>query len=141
MNIIKKQIEIDVIQGYMKQAQSERRDTLFTKEQFRNDCNLHSCRADRAKSYYNQIVEEMRAEPERREYYKEYINNALREKGRRTFTDKQFERDYRCRGYNKTLLEEKGTATQFDRVAVLMVSIDVTNHYRCDTTVQHYLTK
>lgn len=141
INHITKQTELDVIQGYIKQAQTEHRDTLFTKEQLKNDCDLHSCRADRAKNYYNQIIEEMRAEPDRREYYKEYINSALQERGRKTLTDKQFERDYRCRSYNKALLEERGAATQFNRVAVLMVSIDVTNHYRCDTTVQHYLAK
>ena len=141
VNVIKKDIEIEVIQGYMKQAQAESRDTLFSKEQLKNDTDLHSCRADRAKTYYSQIVGEMRAEPERRAYYKEYINEAMREKGRKTFTDRQFENTYRCRGRTKATLEARGALTEFDRVAVMMVSIDITNHYRESVTVAHYLTK
>ena len=48
---------------------------------------------------------------------------------------------YRCRGQNRKKLEKLGKPTVFDRVAVLYVSCTVTNHFRSDTTVQHYLVK
>ena len=41
----------------------------------------------------------------------------------------------------RRMLISEGKAVEYDRLAAMYVSITVTNHFRVDTTIQHYLTK
>ena len=47
----------------------------------------------------------------------------------------------RLRGKNRTRLEKEGRPVEFDRTAVMYVSVVVLSHFRTDTTVEHYIGK
>ena len=48
---------------------------------------------------------------------------------------------YIVRGKNRTRLEKEGRPVEFDRTAVMYVSVAVLSHFRTDTTVEHYIGK
>ena len=140
-NVIRDSVKQEVLLHYVERAKAEGRKTLVTAAQMKNDADLHSERAHCAKDYYKYIMDEIRANPQKREEYKAHINTILRETGRQPKTNRQFEHDYFCRGDNKLDLLEQGKPIRYDRVATMMVSIEVLNHYREDTTINFYLSR
>ena len=77
--------------------------------------------------------------PESREYYKAFIKNFFERNGNKLRED--LEKLYIVRGENCQRLEQQGRALEYDRVAVLYVSLTVLNHYRSNTSVNHYIGK
>lgn len=135
--LITEDSEKEVIRQYMRDKSENER--LFPKEMFRNDADLHSQRAERAKIVYQRVLEDMKRNPDRRTYYEEYIKKAFEEKGKKL--PKNLDKNYVCRGSFREMLISEGKAVSYDRVAAMYVSLTVTSHWRVDTTVQHYLTK
>lgn len=135
--IITEEADKSVIRPYLEgKADHER---LFPREMFRNDADLHSARADRAKIVYQRVVEDMEKHPERREYYKDFIRKEFENRGKKL--PKNLDHAYVCRGSFRQMLIAEGKAVSYDRAAAMYVSLTVTNHWRVDTTIEHYLTK
>lgn len=135
--LITEESEREVIRQYMRDKSENER--LFPKEMFRNDADLHSQRAERAKIVYQRVLEDMKRNPDRRTYYEEYIKKAFEEKGKKL--PKNLDKNYVCRGSFREMLIKEGKEISYDRVAAMYVSLTVTSHWRVDTTIQHYLTK
>jgi len=131
--------KLAVLDEYIAEAKREGRTTLLSKEQMNHDADLHHARALCAVDEYNRVVEDMKAHPERRAYYKKFVTDFFKRHNKRLTED--LDKPYHLRGKGKALLKHQGRETVFDRVAVLYVSVTILHHYRSDTTVQHYLIK
>lgn len=114
-------------------------DRVFSADDFKNDVNFHKQRELRAKDVYERVVADMQNNPESREYYKAFIKNFFERNGKKLRED--LEKPYVVRGENRERLKAQGRALEYDRVAVLYVSLTVLNHYRSDTSVNHYIGK
>ena len=112
---------------------------IFQAADFRNDADLHHERQNRAVSVYKRVVEDMRQNPDRREYYKQEIRQAFQERGRTC--KENLDNPYCVRGDNRQRLMTEGREVTYDRVALLYVSISVLNHTRSDVTAAHYVAK
>jgi len=147
VNVILDTKHREVIENYVELAKAEGRDTLLSSQMLKNDADLHNMRAVHAVDVYKSICEDMKNNPDRREFYKQEIERKFNEynkrcrEGKEKAVPKNLDNPYRCRGYNKEILEDRGKPTVFDRVAVMYVSTHCLGHFREDTTVQHYLTK
>ena len=131
--------KLDILYKYMSQAIVNGRETLLSKEQMNHDADLHHARAMCAIDEYKRVAEDMRINPERREFYKDYIRDIFKKYNKPLLED--LDKPYYLRGAGKKLCISKGKSYIYDRVAVLYVSLTILHHFRSDTTVQHYLIK
>ena len=131
--------KLDILYKYMRQAIADGRETLLSKEQMNHDADLHHARALCAIDEYKRVAEDMRINPERREFYKDYIRSIFKKYKKPLLED--LDKPYFLRGAGKKLCISKGKSYIYDRVAVLYVSLAILHHFRSDTTVQHYLIK
>ncbi|MGN1230499.1 MAG: hypothetical protein ACI4TP_01245 [Anaerotignum sp.] len=139
VNIISDKKDISTLKAMVQEAESQCREHLLDKADLNNDADLHHERAECAKDVYYSVCSDMEENPQKRDYYKTQIEQIFNRNGKTL--KENLDSPYRCRGQNRQKLEELGKPTVFDRVAVLYVSCTVTNHFRSDTTVQHYLVK
>lgn len=131
--------KLDILYKYMRQAIANGRETLLSKEQMNHDADLHHARAMCAIDEYKRVAEDMRINPERREFYKDYIRDIFKKYNKPLLED--LDKPYYLRGAGKKLCISQGKSYIYDRVAVLYVSLTILHHFRSDTTVQHYLIK
>lgn len=139
INVVRDTRKMEVIEHYYNLAIQEKRENLITKEMINNDADLHRSRAQNARDEYHRIVEDMQKN-NNRDYYKNLIKEEL-ERKHKDYDLSKLDTLYRCRGENKEILKNLGIQTEWDRVGVMYVSLFCLNHYREDTTVQHYLAK
>ena len=123
----------------MRQAITNGRETLLSKEQMNHDADLHHARAMCAVDEYNRILQDIHKNPEQREFYKNFIRDIFKKYNKPLLED--LDKPYYLRGAGKKLCISQGKSYIFDRVAVLYVSLTILHHFRSDTTVQHYLIK
>lgn len=114
-------------------------DYVFEREAFKNDCDFHHMRELRAKDLYKLVLSDINVHPENATYYQTIIKDIFKRHRKRLRED--FSKPFVVRGPNKKRLEKEGRETEFDRTAVLFVSVTVLSHYRSDTTVEHYIGK
>lgn len=114
-------------------------DRVFSPNMFKNDCDLHHQRELRAKDVYNKVCEDMAKNPNRREYYRDYIFSEFEIRDKKV--PNNIDIPYICRGKNRERLIREGKPIQYDRIASMYVSLTVLNHYRVDTTIQNYISK
>lgn len=138
-NIIRDTKKIEVIKLYYDKAINENRENFISKEMLNNDADLHRSRAQNARDEYYRVIEDIEKN-NNRDYYKNLIKEEIERKHKNYNLDK-LDIPYRCRGENREILESLNIPTEWDRVGVMYVSLFCLNHYREDTTVQHYLTK
>ena len=112
-------------------------DKIFSRDMFKNDCDLHHQRALRAQYAYNRAVDDMQKNPERRDYYKGIIEKEY-EKHDRTCKE-NLDNPYCVRGKNRERLLAEGKEVTYDRVAALFVSCTVLSHTRGDVSIEHYI--
>ena len=113
---------------------------LFNRREImKGDCDLHSERANRAKDVYRNVVRDMQENPERWEFYRNYIEEQFVMNG--SNPPKDLDKPYICRGKFRQKLIAEGKPYVYDRLAVMFVSLTVLNHWRVDTSVQHYIGK
>lgn len=132
-------VKLDILYKYMSQAIADGRETLLSKEQMNHDADLHHARAMCAIDEYNRILADIKANPERREFYKSFIRDMFKKHNKPLLED--LDKPYFLRGAGKKLCISQGKSYIYDRVAVLYVSLTILHHFRSDTTVQHYLIK
>ena len=114
-------------------------DRIFDRELFKNDADLHYMRELRAKDVYEQVRTDMRQNPERRDFYITEIQRIFAESGRTLKED--LDKPYITRGENRERLEAEGREVSFDRVALMMVSVTVLNHFRSSVSCNYYVGK
>ncbi len=131
--------KLEILYKYMSQAIKAGRETLLSREQMKHDADLHHARALCAVDEYNRVMADITTNPERREYYKDFVKSIFRKYNKPLLED--LDKPYFLRGAGKKLLISQGKNYRFDRVAVLYVSVTILHHFRSDTTVQHYLIK
>lgn len=139
VNIVSGREKVSALKMMVQEAESQYNRYLLDKTDLNNDADLHHERAECAKDVYSSVLKDMEENPAKREYYKSQIQQIFKQNGKTLHEN--LDTSYRCRGRNRKKLERLGKPTVFDRVAVLYVSCTVTNHFRSDTTVQHYLIK
>lgn len=120
-------------------AGKEPEQRIFEPKDFRNDCDLHSCRQQRAIEVYNRVVADMCQNPDRREYYQSEIERYFHDRGRSC--RENLDNPYCVRGNNRQRLLAEGKEVSYDRTAILYVSTTVLSHTRSDVTVEHYIAK
>ena len=129
--------EKEKILSYREGKRPEER--IFNRELFRNDADLHHMRELRAKDVYEQVRADMQDNPARRSFYADEIQRIFAESGRTLKED--LDKPYIARGENRERLEAEGRESSFDRVALMMVSVTVLNHFRSCVSCNYYVGK
>ena len=120
---------------------------IFTDKEINNDLNFHKLRALSAQEYYGIQLERIMNEPG----YAEQVIKEIEARWNRCNIDK---RTGKPKPFNKSKLEgwyvTRGTVRQnaiknnrpikYNRLAVYMVSLYKTSHFRSNVTVENYLT-
>lgn len=113
---------------------------IFSKTEI-NECkNLHKARELRAKDMYERICKDI--ETRGKEAEREYIMQIERcfHEAHKTLHE-NLNNDYHVRGANRERLIAENRPTSYNRIALLMVSTHVLQHFRSDTTCNHYVAK
>ena len=121
---------------------------LFSKSEMNNKIDLHHLRALRAQKMYRYYLDRVEHEPGYREQLiaeirhtweqddMSRIDNGYRAKH---WSDMKVTGQYILRGNNRKLAKKHGLPLQYDRLALLAVSIFHLSHWRHDVTVANYL--
>lgn len=126
---------------------------VFSDAEMRNKIDLHGMRADHAKDCYDYYVDRMQQDPAYREQLREELQEYFQQHHKSPTEAQQqqaYERFcldmcknegvYQMRGESKKLAEEHDRPTDYDRVALMAVSVLQLAHWRLDVTVINYLT-
>ena len=121
---------------------------LFPKAEINNKIDLHHLRALRAQKMYRYYLDKIENEHGYRAQLINEIRNvwehddeARKENGYKTkrWSDMKVTGNYILRGNNRKLAKKHGLPLQYDRLALLAVSIFHLSHWRHDVTVANYL--
>ena len=121
---------------------------LFSREELKNKIDLHHLRALRAQKMYRYYLDKIENTPEYREqliaeirHTWEHDDDTRKENGYRAkrWSDMKVTGNYVLRGNNRKLAQKHGLPLQYDRLALLAVSIFHLSHWRHDVTVANYL--
>lgn len=121
---------------------------LFSKSEMNNKIDLHHLRALRAQQMYRYYLDKIKNTPGYREqliaeirHTWEHDDEARKENGYKAkrWSDMKVTGNYVLRGNNRKLAQKHGLPLQYDRLALLAVSIFHLSHWRHDVTVANYL--
>ena len=121
---------------------------LFSKSEMNNKTDLHHLRALRAQQMYRYYLDKIKNTPGYREqliaeirHTWEHDDEARKENGYKAkrWSDMKVTGNYVLRGNNRKLAQKHGLPLQYDRLALLAVSIFHLSHWRHDVTVANYL--
>ena len=128
---------------------------VFSREELNNKIDFHKMRAENARRCYAYYVEKIEAEPgfaeemrckllnrwiEEHERLRKTNHDAwLRQK--ELFKREMDDRPYRLRGDNLTKSLVSGSPTEYNRLALMCVSVLHLAHWRLDVTVTNYIVK
>ena len=121
---------------------------LFPKAEINNKIDLHHLRALRAQKMYRYYLDKIGNEHGYRaqlineiRHVWEHDDEARKENGYKAkrWSDMKVTGNYILRGNNRKLAKKHGLPLQYDRLALLAVSIFHLSHWRHDVTVANYL--
>ena len=121
---------------------------LFSRDEMKNKIDLHHLRALRAQKMYRYYLDRIETETGYRaqlineiRYVWEHDDEARKENGYRAkrWSDMKVTGNYVLRGNNRKLAQKHGLPLQYDRLALLAVSVFHLSHWRHDVTVANYL--
>ena len=136
------QDEERVISTFKEVREDER---VFTRAELNNKIDYHGMRAEHAREAYQYYKDRLDQEPEYREQLRKELVRRWRVSNDRKHSAREFLKEvyndtkYRCRGENKERLEELERPTEYDRTALLAVSVFHLSHWRNDVTVKNYM--
>ena len=126
---------------------------VFSDAEMRNKIDLHGMRADHAKDCYDYYMQRIQQDPAYREQLREELqeyfqqhhkspNEQMQQQAYERFCQDMCKNEgvYQMRGESKKLAEEHDRPTDYDRVALMAVSVLQLAHWRLDVTVINYLT-
>lgn len=112
---------------------------VFAKSELKNKLDLHHLRAVLAQRAYFYYAERLRKEPGYREQLEQEVKARWRAHNKRRWDQHEFEGIYKLRDANRRLARKLGRPTEYDRLAVMAVSVFHLSHWRNDVTVSNYL--
>lgn len=121
---------------------------LFSRDEMKNKIDLHHLRALRAQKMYRYYLDRIETETGYRaqliseiRHIWEQDDEARKSNGYRAkrWSDMKVTGNYVLRGNNRELAQKHGLPLQYDRLALLAVSIFHLSHWRHDVTVANYL--
>lgn len=118
---------------------------LFSKEEMQNKIDLHGLRRKHAQRAYEYYADRLKNEPGykyqcRQELMARYDERHKPGASRQRFiADITNEQPYKLRGENRQKAIEQGKKTEYNRLALMMVSVLHLSHWRLDVTVTNYL--
>ena len=121
---------------------------LFSRDELKNKIDLHHLRAQRAQKMYRYYLDRIETETGYRaqliseiRHVWEQDDEARKSNGYRAkrWSDMKVTGNYILRGNNRKLAKKHGLPLQYDRLALLAVSIFHLSHWRHDVTVANYL--
>lgn len=133
--------DVEFVRGYF-DGTGER---IFIPEEMKNKIDYHHMRAEQAVRAYEYYSSRIEGEPgyERKlasEIIRRWNAYNLGENGKpKHFDRRDISGIYRVRGENKKLALKKGLPTEYNRLAVMAVSVFHLSHWRLDVTVSNYL--
>ena len=126
---------------------------VFTPEEMTNHINLHGIRAEHAKECYQHYADFLTRYPERSEALRSSLlrrwdnaHAALKKhdpgaysKAKEKFINDMDDRPYKLRGENRDKAIKMGLPTEYNRLALMAVSVFHLSHWRLDVTSVNYL--
>lgn len=118
---------------------------LFSPEEMQNKIDLHGIRRERARKAYEYYADRLKNEPGYKYELRKELAARYKEFHRPGDSNKRFlhdimnEEPYRLRGENRQKAIEQDKETEYNRLAVMMVSVFHLSHWRLDVTVTNYL--
>lgn len=113
---------------------------IFTKGEMKNKIDLHHFRAQTAQRAYQFYLKKLKSEPA----YRAKLTAEIEARWQRYNPHKrldphELQGTYALRGENRKLAQKYGLPVQYDRLAVMAVSVFLLSHWRNDVTVCNYL--
>lgn len=124
---------------------------VFSDSEMKNKIDLHGLRAAHAKECYDYYMDRIKQDPAYREQLREEVqqyfrdhhshNGELDARAYERFCNDMNKNEgvYQMRGKTRELAEEHERPTEYDRVALMAVSVEHLAHWRLDVTVVNYL--
>lgn len=136
--------EKDFIEGYFKGVPPDEK--IFSARELQNKINYHGMRAERAKKAYRYYLNRLQSDSGYREELEKQIWKRMHDKKGFRATRETYEKfkndvtgTYKIRGENKKLALKYGLPTEYDKLALMAVSVFHLSHWRNDVTVHSYL--
>lgn len=118
---------------------------LFSPEEMQNKIDLHALRRERTRRAYGYYADRLKNEPGYKYQCRQELMARYDERHRpgasrqRFIADITNEQPYKLRGENRQKAIEQGKETEYNRLALMMVSVFCLSHWRLDVTVANYL--
>lgn len=118
---------------------------LFSLEEMNNKIDLHGIRRKHARKAYKHYADRLKNEPGYKYQCRQELMARYDERHRpgasrqRFIADITNEQPYKLRGENRQKAIERGEETEYNRLALMMVSVFCLSHWRLDVTVTNYL--
>lgn len=118
---------------------------LFSPEEMNNKIDLHGIRREHAQRAYKYYADRLKNEPGYKYELRKELAVRYREFHRPGDSNKRFlhdimnEEPYGLRGENRQKAIEQGKETEYNRLALMAVSVLHLSHWRLDVTVTNYL--
>lgn len=118
---------------------------LFSKEEMQNKIDLHGLRREHAQRAYKYYADRLKNEPGYKYQCRQELMARYDERHRpgasrqRFIADITNEQPYKLRGENRQKAIELGKKTEYNRLALMAISVFCLSHWRLDVTVTNYL--
>lgn len=118
---------------------------ILSEDIMKNKINLHAVRADQGYRTYLHYKDRIEKEPGyrnqcQRELIARYKSYAPEDHSTKKFVHELYsETPYKLRGHNREKAERTGRPTEYNRLALMMVSVFHLSHWRLDVTVTNYI--
>lgn len=112
---------------------------VFSAAEMANKIDLHHLRALRAQRAYMDYLTRLDTAPDYRAQLTEEVRRRWKRLCSKRWNPKQAEGYYYIRNNNRRLALAHGVPIQYDRLAVMAVSVFHLSHWRCDVIVDNYL--
>lgn len=118
---------------------------LFSSDEMNNKIDLHGIRREQAQRAYKYYCNRLKNEPGYKYQCRKELAARYREfhdagaSNKRFLHDIMNEESYKLRGENRQKAIEQGKETEYNRLALMMVSVFHLSHWRLDVTVTNYL--
>lgn len=137
--------DVDFVRGYFDGSTSK----VFSSEEMNNKIDLHAMRSANARKAYEMYLKRCDSSAGRQQlqqelidryvrYNKRYLKSGCRPDELVAFED-EMQGVYKLRGSCATLAKENGRPLEYDKTALMAVSVFHLSHWRCDVTVRNYM--
>lgn len=118
----------------------EPNERIFSKQEVKQSKNLHKARELRCKAVYQRVAKDIDTRgKEAEQEYTDIIKSIFKD-AKKTLRE-DLNNPYIVRGANRERLLSEGRDVEYNRIAALYVSTTVSQHFRSNTTVNHYISK